>query len=67
MLNNRGGNRGKIALERTKSRFARKNAKIRTLHNILIINGLLNIIFQSILFRLAKEPISGYEMGSFVW
>lgn len=67
MLNNRGGNRGKIALERTKSRFARKNAKIRTFHNILIINGLLNIIFQPILFRLAKEPISGYEMGSFVW
>lgn len=47
MLNNRGGNRGKIALERTKSRFARKNAKIRTFHNILIINGLLNIIGSS--------------------
>ena len=45
MLNNRGGNRGKIALERTKSRFARKNTKIRTFYNILTINGLLNIIF----------------------
>ena len=67
MLNNRGGNRGKIALERTKSRFARKNAKIRTFHNILIINGLLNIIFQSIVFGHANEPIAGYEMGSFVW
>lgn len=67
MLNNRGGNRGKSLWSEPRAVSPEKTRKSALSHNILIINDLLNIIFQSILFRLAKEPISGYEMGSFVW
>ena len=45
MLNNRGGNREKIASERTGSRLARKNADFLILRNTLTFSRLYHNAF----------------------
>lgn len=53
----------KITSERTDGRLTRNIAKIRNVHNTLIINYLCSADFYTAFNRRAKRPVSGSEIG----